>query len=272
MNDKQKKFLLGSSIGGFELTDSAALYLDSVNIYGTDRTLDPASFTLKDGKYHTQDGHLCVAYTYLHSEASHGFNDREALIPLVEKLEYNYAKLDELNDDYELRIQSVPFDANVFISSDPEYGCETLEERHSIYLNMSDYEARTQFLIKKFFDQNKKRIAVLQENDSVLEVDYDYLHIKVSKKYAVIDLMECPTEIIDGVKQKTPQKKLYGHVFLRAGEYYRPNGPCEVVYDIVYFGAEPYSIMYNTVNKFIILHEEWAQLHTLMYNPIYNQQ
>jgi hypothetical protein len=270
MNDKQKKFLLGTSIGGFELTDSAALYLDSVNIYGTDRTLNPANFTLKDGKYYTQDGHLCVAYSYAHSQTNHDFNNREVLIPLVEKLEYNYTKLDELNDGYELRIQMVPFDANVFISSDSEYGCEFLEERHSIYTNMSDYEVRTQFLIKKIFDQNKEKIAALQKSDSILELDYDYLHIKVSKNYAVVDLMEYPAEKVDGIKQKTPQKKLYGHVFLRAGEYYRPNSPCEVVYDIVYFGAEPYSARYNTVNKFIIHHEEWKQLHALLYNPICN--
>lgn len=98
MNDMQKKFLLGTSIGGFKLTDFAALYLDSVNVYGIEGILEPACFTFKDGKYFTQDGRTCVAYTYLHSEASHNFNDREVLIPLVEKLEYSYAKLDDLKN------------------------------------------------------------------------------------------------------------------------------------------------------------------------------
>jgi hypothetical protein len=264
MNEMQKKFLLGTSIGGFKLTDFAALYLDSVNVYGIEGILEPACFTFKDGKYFTQDGRLCVAYTYLHSEASRNFNNREVLIPLVEKLEYNYAKLDDLNDGCELRIQAVPFDANVFISSDPEYGCEFLEERHAIYPNMNDYETRTQFLIKKFFEQNKGKIAALQENDSVLEVDYKYLHIKVSKKLAIVNLMEGPAERNDEHKQQQSQKKLYGHIFLRAGEYYRPNGPCEVVYDIVYFGAEPRSAKYSSINKFILLHEEWEQLRALM--------
>lgn len=178
---------------------------------------------------------------HLHSEASHNFNNREVLIPLVEKLEYNYAKFDDLND-----------------------GCEFLEERHAIYPNMNDYETRTQFLIKKFFEQNKGKIAALQENDSVLEVDYKYLHIKVSKKFAIVNLMEGPVERNDEHKQQQSQKKLYGHIFLRAGEYYRPNGPCEVVYDIVYFGAEPYSAKYSSINKFILLHEEWEQLRALM--------
>ena len=58
MNDKQKKFLLGTSIGGFKLTDFAALYLDSVNILGIEGILDPAGLTLKDGQYFTQDGRL----------------------------------------------------------------------------------------------------------------------------------------------------------------------------------------------------------------------
>lgn len=270
MNKKQKKFLLGTSIGGFKLTEFAALYLDFLNLYGIEGLLDPAYFTLKDGKYFTQDGRLCIAYTYAHSETNQDFNNREALIPLVEKLEYNYAKLDELNNGYELRIQMVPFDANVFISSDPEYGCEFLEERHSFYPNIRDYEARTQFLIKKFFDQNKEKVAALQKSNSILEQDYDYLHIKISKNYAVIDLMEGPTERADRIKQKVPQKKLYGHVFLRAGEYYRQNSPCEVIYDIVYFGAEPRSAKYNSINKFILPHEEWEQLYALMSNPIWN--
>ena len=119
--------------------------------------LDPAYSTLKDGKYFTQDGRLCIAYTYAHSETNQDFNNREALIPLVEKLEYNYAKLDELNNGYELRIQMVPFDANVFISSDPEYVCEFLEERHSFYPNIRDYEARTQFLIKNSLTRTRKK-------------------------------------------------------------------------------------------------------------------
>ena len=67
---------------------------------------------------------------------------------------------------------------------------------------MNDYDARTQFLIKRIFEQNKEKIAALQENDSVLEVDYDYLHIKVSKKYAVVNLMEYPTERDDELGQK----------------------------------------------------------------------
>ena len=40
MNEMQKKFLLGTSIGGFKLTDFAALYLDSVNVYGFVKIFD----------------------------------------------------------------------------------------------------------------------------------------------------------------------------------------------------------------------------------------
>ena len=53
MNGKQKKFLLGTSIGGFKLTDFAALYLDSVNVYGIEGILDSACFTLKDATKET---------------------------------------------------------------------------------------------------------------------------------------------------------------------------------------------------------------------------
>ena len=76
--------------------------------------------------------------------------------------------------------------------------------------------------------------------------------------------MEYPTERDDERKQNQPLKGLYGHVFLQADEYYSPNGPCEVVYDIVYFGAEPRSIKYNSINRFILTHEEWEQIRTLM--------
>lgn len=178
-----KKFLVGNSIGGAQITKQAWDYLVENYIKDSDQNAYEyeqqtysriwLDYFIKHG-YKDEDGNYVRFHTWL--EGSDNF--REILLHLVEELHYDYTKLDELNDENELRIITVPDDGIEYqITEDPECSAEYVTQVHRNHLVKDDWYERAKYLIKDFCNTHEDldKITYVVELDKVrLVFDGDY--------------------------------------------------------------------------------------------------
>ena len=181
-----KKFLVGNSIGGAQITKQAWDYLvenhGSINIKESDQN-----------DYESDNSYSCIWNDYFQK---HGVKDedgdfvrfhpwlegsdefRQILLNLVEELHYDYTKLDELNDGHDLRIITISDDGFEYqISEDPECGAEYVTQVHRSYVVNDDWYERAKYLIKDFCNTHEDldKITYVVELDKVrLVFDGDY--------------------------------------------------------------------------------------------------
>lgn len=170
-----KKFLVGNSMGGAKITKPAWDYLVENYIKESDQ----------NAYEYAQNMYSCIWNDYFEK---HGTNDedgeyvrfhswlegsddfREILLHLVEELHYDYTKLDELNDEYDLRIITVQEDGFEYqITEDPEYGTEYVTQVHRNHIVKDDWYERAKYLIKDFCNTHDDldKITYVVELDKV---------------------------------------------------------------------------------------------------------
>ena len=233
-----KKFLVGNSIGGAQITKQAWDYLVTNSI----KDLDQEDYIRECETY------SCIWNDYFQK---HGIKDedeeyvrfhpwlegseefRQILLNLVEELHYDYKKLDELNDDHNLRIITIPNDGFEYqISEDPECGDEYVSQVHRSYFVNYDWYERAKYLIKDFCKTHEDldKITYVVELDKVrLVFDGDYA------------MAECKTP--EDTRDIPEGNKVY--FLLKKSEYYKGTDEHpKISYDILnepttsnYFGG-----------------------------------
>lgn len=172
-----KKFLVGNSIGGAQITKQAWDYLvyNYIEFHNDEYMYYKiwSNYFEKHGSK-DEDGEYVKFHPYL--EGSDEF--RQILLNLVEELHYNYTKLDELNDGHDLRIITVPDDGLEYqITEDPECGAEYVTQVHRNHVVKDDWYERAKYLIKDFCNTHEDldKITYVVELDKVrLVFDGDY--------------------------------------------------------------------------------------------------
>lgn len=170
-----KKFLVGNSIGGAQITKQAWDYLvanmtknmeqDDYRICNDVQDAEWNDYFTKHG-IKDEDEEYVRFHPWL--EGSEEF--RQILLYLVEELHYDYSKLDELNDGHDLRIITVPDDGFEYkISEDPECGAEYVTQVHCSYVVNDDWYERAKYLIKDFCNTHEDldKITYIVELDKV---------------------------------------------------------------------------------------------------------
>lgn len=220
-----KKFLVGNSIGGAQITKQAWDYLvyNYIEFHNDEYMYYKiwSNYFEKHGSK-DEDGEYVKFHPYL--EGSDEF--RQILLNLVEELHYNYTKLDELNDGHDLRIITVPDDGLEYqITEDPECDAEYVTQVHRNHVVKDDWYERAKYLIKDFCKtyEDLDKITYVVELDKVrLVFDGDYA------------MAEC----------KNPEDKK-NYFLLKKTEYYKAtNEHPKICYDILnepttsnYFGG-----------------------------------
>lgn len=178
-----KKFLVGNSIGGAQITKQAWDYLVSNTTKNMDQDVYRMNNEIMSATWYTyfekhgvkdEDGDFVRFHPYL--EGSDEF--RKIVLNLVEELHYDYTKLDELNDGHDLRIITIPEDCFEYqISEDPECGAEYVTQVHRSYVVKDDWYERAKYLIKDFCNTHDDldKITYVVELDKVrLVFEGDY--------------------------------------------------------------------------------------------------
>lgn len=220
-----KKFLVGNSIGGAQITKQAWDYLvyNYIEFHNDEYMYYKiwSNYFEKHGSK-DEDGEYVRFHPWL--EGSDEF--RQILLNLVEELHYDYKKLDELNNGYDLRIITVPDDGLEYqITEDPECGAEYVSQVHRSYVVNDDWYERAKYLIKDFCNTHEDldKITYVVELDKVrLVFDGDYA------------MAEC----------KNPEDKK-NYFLLKKTEYYKATDEHpKICYDILnepnasnYFGG-----------------------------------
>ena len=232
-----KHFVIAPDIGGFNLTEKAAHYLDWIDkrkLYEQGvQPVDPEFIGGMDDleqfeKDIYQEGDsgvwfwpgmvdaCCIATSSLKNDAY----GRKDLLPLLQNLGYDYTQLDAYNDGTRLRIKSVPDDANVYIEEVFENGYEYLAERTRMYTCPDDREDRVKFLLEDFFNRKWDGTFGLFREECI--------DIYVAEK----------------------------HGMARYGDFYavltRNTYHDKTVYEPVYLGHEAKSVNVNPVEHFLI--------------------
>lgn len=227
-----KKFLVGNSIGGAQITKEAWDYLVTNSTkkldqddYRTTNEILSAIWNTYFEKHGAND-RVCGEYVRFHPWLEGSDNFRATLLSLVEELHYDYKKLDELNNGYDLRIITVPDDGLEYqITEDPECGAEYVSQVHRSYVVNDDWYERAKYLIKDFCNTHEDldKITYVVELDKVrLVFDGDYA------------MAEC----------KNPEDKK-NYFLLKKTEYYKATDEHpKICYDILnepnasnYFGG-----------------------------------
>lgn len=178
-----KKFLVGNSIGGAQITKQAWDYLVSNLTKNMDQDYYRMNNEIMSAEWHAyftkhgvkdEDGDFVRFHPWL--EGSDEF--RQILLNLVEELHYDYTKLDELNDGHDLRIITISDDGFEYqISEDQECGAEYVTQVHRSYVVNDDWYERAKYLIKDFCNTHEDldKITYVVELDKVrLVFDGDY--------------------------------------------------------------------------------------------------
>ena len=208
-----KKFLVGNSIGGAQITKKAWDYLVANMTKNMDQDDYRICTDVQDAEWHAyfekhgfkdEDEEYVRFHPYL--EGSDEF--RQIVLNLVEELHYDYSKLDELNDGHDLRIITISDDGFEYqISEDPECGAEYVSQVHRSYVVNDDWYERAKYLIKDFCNTHEDldKITYVVELDKVrLVFDGDYA------------MAQCKTpEDVSTVKEN---KNVY--FLLKKNEYY----------------------------------------------------
>lgn len=171
-----KKFLVGNSIGGAQITKQAWDYL----VYNISKNFDQEDYKMKSQIYsciwddyymkHGSNDRVDGEYVRFHPWLEGADYFRETLLHLVEELQYDYTKLDELNDGHDLRIITVPDDGLEYqITEDPEYGAEYVTQVHRNHVVKDDWYERAKYLIKDFCNTHDDldKITYVVELDKV---------------------------------------------------------------------------------------------------------
>lgn len=172
-----KRFLIGTSIGGAQITKRAWDYLvgnqeekysDIWNKY----------FSMCFGGKNDDDDF--IRFNFYSPDA---LEFREIVLRLVEDLNYDYTELDKLNGDSLLRIVEVPNDGHEYcVREDGETGSEYVSPVHRIYMPAQDWYMRAKYLIRVI----NCEISKFELNDGVIDV-FTLSGIKVVRdnKYAI---------------------------------------------------------------------------------------
>lgn len=227
-----KKFLVGNSIGGAQITKQAWDYLvyNYIEFHNDEYMYYKiwSNYFEKHGSK-DEDGEYVRFHPYL--EGSDEF--RQILLNLVEELHYDYKKLDELNNGYDLRIITIPDDGLEYqITEDPECGAEYVSQVHRSYVVNDDWYERAKYLIKDFCKTHEDldKITYVVELDKVrLVFDGDYA------------MAECKTP--EDIRDIPEDNKVY--FLLKKTEYYKGTDEHpKISYDILnepttsnYFGG-----------------------------------
>ncbi len=246
-----KKFLVGNSIGGAQITKEAWDYLVSNLTKNMNQDDYRMNNEIMSATWHAyfdlhgikdEDGDFVRFHSWL--EGSDHF--RATLLNLVEELHYDYSKLDELNDDHDLRIITIPDDGFEYqISEDPECGAEYVSQVHHSYVVNDDWYERAKYLIKDFCNTHEDldKITYVVELDKVrLVFDGDYAMAQCKASVELDKTRLLITDDYDLAKSNIPEAKNV-YFLLKKSEYYKGTDEHpKISYDIL---NEP-----NTSNYF----------------------
>lgn len=176
-----QKFLVATSIGGFQLNWETVLYLAERIPERKDELIAKAEY-----EFENDGGERLPSISY----CSDSF--RNLLIPFVETLEGNYAELDEVNDGCFLRLVEVPYGHSCYISADSELGTEYVEEWHESW--RAPHDVRLKFSIA--LDKMLRGYKYSQEN-SYIENEDKTIQCVFTEKYglAKTPLGYCPLKM-----------------------------------------------------------------------------
>ncbi len=173
-----QKFLVATSIGGFQLNWETVLYLAERIPERKDELIAKAEY-----EFENDGGERLPSISY----CSDSF--RNLLIPFVETLEGNYAELDEVNSGCFLRLVEVPYGHSCYISADSELGTEYVEEWHESWSAPQDLRLKFSIALDKMLRGYKYS----QEN-SYIENEDKTIQCVFTEKYglAKTPLGYCP--------------------------------------------------------------------------------
>lgn len=182
-DDEMKKFLVGNSIGGAQITKKAWDYLVANMTKNMDHDDYRMSKEIMSAEWHAYfEKHgakdLYGDYVRFHPWLDGSDKFRQIVLNLVEELHYDYKKLDKLNDNHDLRIITIPDDGIEYqITEDPECGAEYVTQVHRNHVVKDDWYERAKYLIKDFCNTHEDldKITYVVELDKVrLVFEGDY--------------------------------------------------------------------------------------------------
>lgn len=176
-----QKFLVATSIGGFQLNWETVLYLAERIPERKDELIAKAEY-----EFENDGGERLPSISYCNDSF------RNLLIPFVETLEGNYDELDEVNDGCLLRLVEVPYGHACYISADSELGTECVEEWHESW--RAPHDVRLKFSIA--LDKMLRGYKYSQEN-SYIENEDKTIQCVFTEKYglAKTPLGYCPLKM-----------------------------------------------------------------------------
>lgn len=139
-----QKFLVATSIGGFQLKWETVLYLSERIPERKDELIAKAEY-----EFENDGGESLPSISY----CSDSF--RNLLIPFIEKLNGDFSELDHINDGNLLRIVEVPYGHACYISSDSETGYESVEECHETWHAPKDENLKCRIALEKMLEGYK---------------------------------------------------------------------------------------------------------------------
>lgn len=177
-----QKFLVATSVGGFQLNWETLLYLSERIPDRKAELIAKADYEFEnDGGEHLPSISFCRDIF------------RNMLIPFVETLEGNYAELDEVNDGCRLRLVEVPYGHSCYISEDSELGTEFVEEWPESWRAPQDERMKVSIALDKMLCGYKYS----QEN-SYIENEDKSIQCAFTEKYglAKTPLGYCPLTLV----------------------------------------------------------------------------
>lgn len=146
-----RKFLIGNSFGGAQITKPAWDYLVST-----------ITDDVRTDMYHVIWQNAAVANPNMHEDQTADNTEsirfpaylkelsefRQIILNLIERLHYDYARFDELNDQHTLRIVEIPDDGRSYTIYEDEYGSEYVTQIHKNYFVQPDWLMRAKYNIK----------------------------------------------------------------------------------------------------------------------------
>ena len=248
-----KKYLLGIDMGGWKLEMEAAQYLDWMYLNKV-YTKESDEYCIKllnmpelykedfkhrimfnehikkdnDGRYYWEGDKdfKLVATNYVENKET----NRTVLLPMFEALEYDYSTFDELNIQ-RIRIAKAEDDAPVYITTDPEFGVESLAFRTKYYKSPDDFEDMCKFQIETFFKEVwNGKTGKFTYKDLVMDLNRDEMSVFRFKG------------------------SHYG--FLRRLNYYKKNP----TYEIIEFDTESNLFFSPHIKKFLLTQKEFENI------------
>lgn len=154
-----QKFLVATSVGGFQLNWETVLYL-------AERIPERKAELIAKAEYEFENdgGERLPSISYCNDSF------RNLLIPFVETLEGNYDELDEVNDGCLLRLVEVPYGHACYISADSELGTECVEEWHESWRAPLDHRLKISIALDKMlygYKYDKEHSFIESEDKSI---------------------------------------------------------------------------------------------------------